>query len=97
MVSEKRNTKFPMLETVSESFPNVKFQYWWGLYAPAGTPQSTIQSLHQAFTEAWSDPAVISEIENMNYHAVEMSLPALNAYLDNTYKSLDLLSSRYMK
>lgn len=97
MVSEKRNTKFPILETVSESFPNVKFQYWWGLYAPAGTPQSTIQTLHQAFTEVWSDPAVISEIENMNYHAVEMSLPALNAYLDNTYKSLDLLSSRYMK
>jgi len=97
MVSEKRNTKSPMLETVGESFPNVKFQYWWGLYVPAGTPQSSIQTLHQAFAEAWSDPAVISEIENMNYHAVEMSLPALNAYLDTTYKTLELLSARYLK
>jgi tripartite-type tricarboxylate transporter receptor subunit TctC len=97
MISEKRNAKFPTIETVSETFANVKFQYWWGLYAPAGTPPSTVQALNQAFSEAWSDPAVISEIENMNYHAGEMSLPALNIYLDNTYKTMDLLSARYLK
>lgn len=97
MVSDKRNTKFPALETVSESFPNVKFQYWWGLYAPAGTPQSTIQALNQAFAEVWSDPMLISELETMNYHPGEMALPALNTYLDNTYKTLELISSRYLK
>jgi tripartite-type tricarboxylate transporter receptor subunit TctC len=97
MVSEKRNTKSPTIETVSEIFPNMKFQYWWGLYTPTGTPQSTIQALNQAFTEVWSDPAVISELDTMNYRAGEMSLPALNVYLDNTYKILDLLSSRYLK
>jgi tripartite-type tricarboxylate transporter receptor subunit TctC len=97
MVSEKRNTKSPTIETVGETFSNVKFQYWWGLYAPAGTPQSTIQVLNQAFSEVWSDPLVISEIENMNYQLGEMPLPNLNVYLDNTYKTLDLLSSRYLK
>lgn len=97
MVSDKRNTKSPTVETVSETFPNVKFQYWWGLYAPAGTPQSTIQALNQAFTEVWSDPMLISELETMNYYPGETALPALNAYLDHTYKTLDLLSARYLK
>jgi tripartite-type tricarboxylate transporter receptor subunit TctC len=97
MVSEKRNTKSPTIETVSETFPNVKFQYWWGLYAPAGTPQSTIQALNQAFAEAWSDPVTIAELEAMNYRPGEMSLPLLNVYLDNTYKTLELMSSRYLK
>lgn len=97
MVSDKRNTKSPTIETVSETFPNVKFQYWWGLYAPAGTPQSTIQALNQAFTEVWADPAVIAELETMNYRTGEMSLPSLNVYLDNTYRTLELMSSRYLK
>jgi hypothetical protein len=96
-VSDKRNTKSPLIETVSESFPGVKFQYYWGLYAPAGTPQTTIQALHQAFAEAWSDPVIIAELEAMNYRPVEMSLSSLNAYLDNTYKTLDLLSLKYLK
>jgi tripartite-type tricarboxylate transporter receptor subunit TctC len=97
MVSEKRNTKSPTIETVSETSPNVKFQYWWGLYAPAGTPQSTIQALNQAFAEVWSDPVVISYLETMNYRAGEMSLPSLNVYLDSTYKTLESMSSRYLK
>ena len=97
MVSDKRNTKSPLIETVSESFPGVKFQYYWGLYAPAGTPQNTIQALNQAFAEAWSDPVVITELETMNYRPGEMSLSALNTYLDNTYKTLDSLSLKYLK
>jgi tripartite-type tricarboxylate transporter receptor subunit TctC len=97
MVSEKRNTKSPMVETISETFPNVKFQYWWGLYAPVGTPDATVKELNQAFAEVWADPVVISELETMDYRAGEMALPALNAYLDNTYKTLDMLSSRYLK
>lgn len=97
VTSEKRNIKFPNVETVSETFPSIKFQYWWGLYAPSGTPDTTVKELNKAFTEVWADPKVAAELKQLNYQAGETSLIALNTYLDNTYKMLDLLSSRYLK
>jgi tripartite-type tricarboxylate transporter receptor subunit TctC len=96
-LSEKRSARFPAVESISESFPGTKFQYWWGLYAPAGTPETTIRELHRAFTDVWSDPKVMAELEQMNFQLAVMTLPTLNVYLDQTYKTLDLLSARYMK
>jgi len=97
VTSDKRSSKFPNVETVSEAFPNMVFQYWWGLYAPAGTPDATIKELNKAFAEVWSDPKIVAELKQLNYQAGETSLPALNVYLGNTYKTLDLLSTRYLK
>jgi len=97
VLTEKRSPRFPNTESVSELFPNVKFQQWWGLYAPAGTPDATIKELHRAFTDVWSDPKVIADLDLMNMHSAEMTLPALNAYLDNRHKTLDALSSKYLK
>jgi tripartite-type tricarboxylate transporter receptor subunit TctC len=97
ITSDKRSSKFPAVETVSETFTNVVFQFWWGLYAPAGTPDATIKELNKAFAEVWTDPKLVAELRQLNFQPGETSLPALNAYLDNTYKTLDLLSSRYIK
>jgi tripartite-type tricarboxylate transporter receptor subunit TctC len=97
VLSEKRSARFPAAESISESFPNVKFQYWWGLYAPAGTPDSSAKELHRAFTDVWSDPKVIAELDQMNFQPAEMTLPVLNTYLDNLYKNLDFLAAKYLK
>jgi tripartite-type tricarboxylate transporter receptor subunit TctC len=97
VTSEKRSSKFPNVESVSETFPNISFQYWWGLYAPAGTPDATIKELNKAFAEVWTDPKIVAELKQLNYQAGETSLPALNTYLDTTYKTLELLSTRYLK
>ena len=97
VLSEKRSARFPAAESISESFPNAKFQYWWGLYAPAGTPDSSIKELHRVLTDVWSDPKVIADLDQMNFQPAEMTLPMLNTYLDNMYKNLDLLSSKYLK
>jgi tripartite-type tricarboxylate transporter receptor subunit TctC len=97
ITSDKRSSKFPNVETVSETFPNVVFQYWWGLYAPAGTPDATVKELNKAFAEVWSDPKMVAELKQQNYQPGETSLPALNAYLDKEYKTLDLMANRYLK
>ena len=96
-LTDKRDIRFQNIESISETYPNTKFQYWWGLYAPADTPKSTIQELHQAFSEVWTDPRVVAEIDMLNLHKAEMTLPMLNTYLDSTYKNLDLLASKYLK
>jgi tripartite-type tricarboxylate transporter receptor subunit TctC len=97
ITSDKRSPKFPNVETVSETFPNVVFQYWWGLYAPAGTPDATVKELNRAFAEVWTDPKIVAELRQLNYQPGETSLPALNAYLDKEYKTLDLMANRYLK
>ena len=95
--SDKRSPKFPNVETVSETFPNMVFQYWWGLYAPAGTPDATIKELNKAFAEVWADPKIVAELKQLNYQPGETSLPALNTYLDKEYKTLDQMFNRYLK
>lgn len=97
ITSDKRSPKFPNVETVSETFPNVVFQYWWGLYAPAGTPDATVKELNKAFAEVWADPKIVAELKHLNYQPGETSLPALNAYLDKESKTLDLMFNRYLK
>ena len=97
ITADKRSPKFLNVETVSETFPNVVFQYWWGLYAPAGTPDATIKELNKAFAEVWTDPKIVAELKQLNYQPGETSLPALNAYLDKEYKTLDQMASRYLK
>jgi tripartite-type tricarboxylate transporter receptor subunit TctC len=96
-LSEKRNSKFPAAESISESFPNTKFQYWYGLYAPAGTPETTVKELHRVFDEVWSNPKVSAELEQMDLKNADMTLSAINAYLDSVYKMYDGLFSKYLK
>jgi tripartite-type tricarboxylate transporter receptor subunit TctC len=73
------------------------FQYWWGLYAPAGTPDATVKELNKALAEVWTDPKIVAELKQMNYQPGETALPALNAYLDKEYKTLDQMFNRYLK
>jgi tripartite-type tricarboxylate transporter receptor subunit TctC len=58
MTSEKRSALFPNTPTVSESgYPGFNISTWWGVVAPAGTPQGIIQMLNQEIQKAASkDP-----------------------------------------
>lgn len=54
--------RFPPLAdvaTISEQgVPNFDSEAWWGLHAPAGTPEPIIARMHKAFSEALRSPAV---------------------------------------
>lgn len=58
MTSDKRSPLFPNVPTVSESgIPGFDISTWWGVVAPAGTPTTVIQVLHQEISKAASkDP-----------------------------------------
>jgi tripartite-type tricarboxylate transporter receptor subunit TctC len=42
----KRNALFPEVPTISEALPGYEASNWWGIVAPAGTPQAAIERLH---------------------------------------------------
>ena len=53
VTSEKRSPLFPNIPTVSESgVPSFEISTWWGVVAPAGTPNEVVQKLNQEIQKA---------------------------------------------
>jgi tripartite-type tricarboxylate transporter receptor subunit TctC len=49
---------FPELPTVSSAIPGYEYESWWGVLAPAGTPQSIVTKVNQALNGVLQNPAV---------------------------------------
>ena len=47
MSSRHRSAELPDLPSISERYPNYEATIWQGLFAPAGTPQDTIDKLRK--------------------------------------------------
>ena len=63
LTSPKRFAPMGDVATISEQgVPNFDSEAWWGLHAPAGTPQPIIDKMHKAFTDALRSQAVESKL-----------------------------------
>ncbi|MFZ4285246.1 Bug family tripartite tricarboxylate transporter substrate binding protein [Variovorax sp. HJSM1_2] len=64
LAGERRSPQLPNVPTMQESglggFPS---RPWWGIAAPAGTPQATVDRLHQAFATVFKDPKFVQLME----------------------------------
>lgn len=58
VTTAQRASALPQVPSLSETYPGFEIDTWWGVVAPAGTPQETVQKLNKAFTDALQDPAV---------------------------------------
>lgn len=47
-----RSANLPDVPAIAENLKNFSVDTWWGLVAPAGTPDSIVQRLNQAFVQA---------------------------------------------
>jgi len=57
--SDSRNPALPDVPTLAElGYPDTQADNWYGLLAPAKTPQPIIDKLHKAIASALADPAV---------------------------------------
>jgi len=80
VTSPERLPEFPGVSTLAEIEPGLSFQYYFGVWAPAGTPKDKIIELHAMFSKITSDPKFISEVTSMDIRAVTMTLPELNSH-----------------
>ncbi|MDJ0390726.1 tripartite tricarboxylate transporter substrate binding protein [Roseomonas sp. E05] len=75
MATDKRSSVLPEVPTSAEAgLPGYKAYSWFGLFAPAGTPQAIIDRLAQATEKALTDPAVAKKLND------EMGLPPMTGY-----------------
>jgi tripartite-type tricarboxylate transporter receptor subunit TctC len=58
----QRVASVPNLPTVAETVPGYAALQWYGLLAPAGTPQIAIDRLHKEFATALRSPEVIERL-----------------------------------
>jgi len=57
VTSAKRLPAFPDVPTFEESgVPGLVFEHWWGVMAPAATPRTIVDKLHDAITKALAAP-----------------------------------------
>ena len=63
VTGSKRSPIFPNVPTVGETIPNFQAVTWFGILAPAKTPQPIVDKLNAEFNKALKDPAVRQSIE----------------------------------
>jgi tripartite-type tricarboxylate transporter receptor subunit TctC len=72
--SAKRSGLLPDVPTVAESgVPGFEFILWFGLWAPAGTPPTIVNKVHQDFSRALADPAVSGKLNSLGNEVMKMT------------------------
>jgi tripartite-type tricarboxylate transporter receptor subunit TctC len=63
VTSAKRSTSLPDVPTVAESgYPGMDVSTWYGLFVPAGTPHSVVETVHGAVNKLLARPDVVAAI-----------------------------------
>jgi tripartite-type tricarboxylate transporter receptor subunit TctC len=82
VTTPRRFAPFPEIPTVKESGgPDIAVEAWYGLLAPAGTPQPIIERLSTAFREALRRPEVQQRITALGFEAVGDSAAEFASFL----------------
>jgi len=72
---------FVGVPTVNASIPGYAVESWYGLYAPAGTPESVIARLNTAVAEAVKHPDFLKKIEHEGLSIVGGPPSSLQTYV----------------
>lgn len=71
---EKRTPFLPKVATFTEQgFPKVRGVDTYGIFAPPGTPESTIQALHSSMVAASKDPALRAAFEQVGLEPLTLT------------------------
>jgi tripartite-type tricarboxylate transporter receptor subunit TctC len=80
--SPKRLPVLPDIPTMREvGFAGIELDAWFGLVAPAGTPDAVIGKLNVAFVQALRDPGVVQQITDQGAEAVTATPAEFAAFI----------------
>lgn len=75
VTSSKRTSFAPEIPAIAEYKPLSKYQLenWFGMFAPAGTPDAVIQKLNAAVTQAIKDPELAKRLQDQGGEPAPMT------------------------
>lgn len=83
----KRSAILPNVPTIAESVPGFVVDGWYGILAPAGTPDAIVQKLNKAFAEAANVPKVRAQLNDNGYEIVGSTPDAFAKHIDSQLRS----------
>jgi tripartite-type tricarboxylate transporter receptor subunit TctC len=75
VTSPSPSSAFEGVTTVTATLPGYAVESWYGVYAPAGTPKSIIDTLNAAIRQTVNNPDFIKKIENEGL-TISVGLPS---------------------
>lgn len=94
VTSAKRLATLPQVPTLRELLgsEDLVLDAWFGLWAPAGTPQATVQALFKAVHQAFDDPALRKDTEEAGtVVSLSASPQAFTAFIQTETAKLERL------
>ena len=80
----RRTALLPDVPTIAESgVPGYAAANWWGIAAPAGTPQPIIAKLHKEITAVLNSPEVQKQFASDGAEIVQMSTPEFAKFIES--------------
>ena len=80
----KRNPVLPDVPTIQEAgVPGYVADNWWGIMAPAGTPQPIVDRLYKDVQAVLTSPELKAALDREGASAVTMSTAEFSTYLEN--------------
>lgn len=70
VTTEKRSPALPDLPAIGEQLPGYASEFWFGVWAPAGTPQPVISKLHEGLVRILEQPEVQERLRTDGMEAV---------------------------
>ena len=90
VTSNKRVDALPDLPTVAEAgYAGFDMPSWYGIWAPAGTPDAVVQKVYAATQTALQDPAVIAKFKSMSFIPVGSTPAEFATFQANEYQTYD--------
>ena len=81
--SAKRNPVLPDVPTIAEAgVPTYEALNWWGIVAPAGTPQAVVDKLHKEITEVQNSEDVKKQFANEGADILQMGVREFGAFME---------------
>ena len=67
VTSTARVAGLPGVPTIAETYPGFEVDFWWGLFAPAHTPDALLSQLAEWFTAAMQKPEVKAKLNKLGF------------------------------
>lgn len=81
VTSEKEIAALPGVPPLTQTMNGFQLLGWYGLFAPAGTPQAAVEILSRTLLKGLADPVVQKRIENAGLIAFPAGAEELRAYV----------------
>lgn len=83
VTSAKRASFDPSIPAIAEYKPLAKYQLenWFGLFAPAGTPEAIVQKINAAVTQAIKDPDLAKRLQDQGGEPAPMTVQQFRDFI----------------